>query len=246
MTGKTAIVTGGSRGIGRAICIHLAQQGANIVINYAGNEAAANETAKICKAHGVKTMLYCTSVANAEACIDMCDKAVAEFGRIDILVNNAGITRDGLLMRMSESDFDEVINTNLKGAFNMMKAVSRIMMKARSGRIINISSVVGLMGNAGQVNYAASKAGLIGMTKSLARELASRNVTVNAVAPGFIETDMTKDLPEGAMEKLKEQIPLARLGKTEDVAAAVAYLASDAAGYITGQVLSVDGGMCMR
>lgn len=245
LTGETAVVTGGSRGIGRAICLELAHHGANIVFSYAGNTAAAEETLSQLHALGAKATAVQGNVADGEAAAALMSTAVETFGRIDILVNNAGITRDSLLMTMKESDFDAVLDTNLKGAFLCMKAVSRTMMKQRYGRIVNLSSVVGLRGNVGQVNYAASKAGLIGMTKSLARELASRNITVNAVAPGFISTDMTDSLPESARQGLLSTIPEGRLGAPEDVAAAVAFLASQSAGYITGQVLCVDGGMAM-
>ena len=243
--GKTAIVTGGSRGLGRAVCLELAKGGANVVFCYAGNEAAAKETTAACEALGAKALAVQCNVAKADEVKALMDAAVKEFGRIDILVNNAGITRDGLLMMMKEEDFDAVIAANLKGTFLCMKAVSRIMMKQRYGRIVNLSSVVGLRGNAGQVNYAASKAGVVGMTKSLAKELASRGVTVNAVAPGFIATDMTAAMTDAAKEATLASIPLQRLGAPEDVAHAVAFLASDEAAYITGQVLCVDGGMAM-
>ena len=245
LTGKTAVVTGGSRGIGRAICLKLAGQGANIVLNFAGNEAAAEETRSQCEALGVRALAVKGDVADAEACNALIEKAVSEFGGVDILVCNAGVTRDNLLMRMSDEEFQKVIDTNLKGTFLCMKAVSRIMMKQRYGRIVNLSSVVGLRGNAGQVNYAASKAGVIGMTKSLAKELASRGVTVNAVAPGFIATDMTAAMTDAAKDATLAAIPMSRLGAPEDVARAVAFLASDEAAYITGQVLAVDGGMSM-
>ncbi|WP_443663919.1 3-oxoacyl-[acyl-carrier-protein] reductase [Dysosmobacter sp.] len=243
--GKTAVVTGGSRGLGRAVCLELAKGGANVVLCYAGNEAAAKETTAACEALGAKALAVQCNVAKADEVKALMDAAVKEFGRIDILVNNAGITRDGLLMMMKEEDFDAVIAANLKGTFLCMKAVSRIMMKQRYGRIVNLSSVVGLRGNAGQVNYAASKAGVVGMTKSLAKELASRGVTVNAVAPGFIATDMTAAMTDAAKEATLASIPLQRLGAPEDVAHAVAFLASDEAAYITGQVLCVDGGMAM-
>jgi 3-oxoacyl-[acyl-carrier protein] reductase len=243
--GKTAVVTGGSRGLGRAICLELAKGGANVVLCYAGNEAAAGETVAACEALGAKALAVRCDVAQADEVKALMDAAVQAFGRIDILVNNAGITRDGLLMMMKEADFDAVINANLKGTFLCMKAVSRLMMKQRYGRIVNLSSVVGLRGNAGQVNYAASKAGVIGMTKSLAKELASRGVTVNAVAPGFIDTDMTAAMPQAAREATLASIPMGRMGAPEDVARAVAFLASDQAAYVTGQVLAVDGGMAM-
>ena len=242
---RTAVVTGGSRGIGKAICLCLAKQGVNIALCYAGNSARAAETVAECEALGVKALAVRCDVSNGAQVQALMDAAVKEFGRIDILVNNAGITRDKLLMTMKEEDFDAVINTNLRGTFLCMKAVTRIMMKQRYGRIVNLSSIVGVHGNAGQVNYAASKAGVIGMTKSLAKELASRGVTVNAVAPGFIDTDMTAALPENAKAALLSSIPAGTLGKAEDVANAVAYLASDEAGYITGQILGVDGGMGM-
>ena len=244
-TGKTAVVTGGSRGIGRAVCLELAAGGANIVFSYAANDDAAQKTPAAVIALGGRAVPVRGSAADSEAVKTLMDTAVREFGRIDILVNNAGIARDSLLMTMRESDFDAVIDTNLRGAFLCMKAVSRIMMRQRFGRIVNLSSVVGLHGNVGQVNYAASKAGLIGMTKSLAKELATRGVTVNAVAPGFIETDMTAALPEPARSALLPTIPMGHLGQAEDVARAVAFLISDEAGYITGQVLAVDGGMSM-
>ena len=245
MSGKTAVVTGGSRGIGRAICLELARRGANVVFSYAGNTAAAEKTLEELKALGVEARAIQGNVADPAAAKTLVDTAVKELGGIHILVNNAGITRDGLAMAMKEDDFDAVIETNLKGAFLCMKAAIRPMMKARYGRIVNMSSVVALRGNPGQVNYCASKAGLIGMTKSLAKEMGARGITVNAVAPGYISTDMTAALPDAARQAMLSTIPVGRAGSPEDVAAAVAFLASEEAGYITGQVLSVDGGMGM-
>ena len=245
MSGKTAVVTGGSRGIGRAICLELARRGANVVFSYAGNTAAAEKTLEELKALGVEARAVQGNVADPAAAKTLIDTAVKELGGIHILVNNAGITRDGLAMAMKEEDFDAVIETNLKGAFLCMKAAIRPMMKARYGRIVNMSSVVALRGNPGQVNYCASKAGLIGMTKSLAKEMGARGITVNAVAPGYISTDMTAALPDAAKQAMLATVPVGRAGTPEDVAAAVAFLASEEAGYITGQVLSVDGGMGM-
>ena len=245
MSGKNAVVTGGSRGIGRAICLELARRGANVVFSYAGNTAAADKTLEELKALGVEARAIQGNVADPAAAKTLIDTAVKELGGIHILVNNAGITRDGLAMAMKEEDFDAVIETNLKGAFLCMKAAIRPMMKARYGRIVNLSSVVALRGNPGQVNYCASKAGLIGMTKSLAKEMGARGITVNAVAPGYISTDMTAALPDAARDAMLSTIPVGRAGSPEDVAAAVAFLASEEAGYITGQVLSVDGGMGM-
>ncbi len=242
---QTAIVTGGSRGIGRAISIALAQAGMNVVINYSGDADAAEETAQKCRQKGASATIALGDISTEQGCSALFDHAVKEFGRVDVLVNNAGITRDNLMLRLSEDDFDAVINTNLKGAFLCCKKAARIMMKQRYGRIINISSVVGLRGNAGQTNYAASKAGLIGMTKSLAKELGSRNVTVNAIAPGFIDTAMTQGLPDTVKESVLSQIPLGSFGTPQDIAYAVCCLASEQAGYITGQVLCVDGGMAM-
>lgn len=242
---KTAIVTGGSRGIGRSICLELAKEGANVVTCYASGAAGAEETVKLCEELGVKAMAIKTDVANGEEVAAMVDKVKAEFGSIDILVNNAGITKDNLMLKMTEDDFEQVIDTNLKGAFLFTKNVSKIMLKQRAGKIINISSVVGVRGNAGQVNYSASKAGLIGMTKSVAKELASRGITCNAVAPGFIETDMTAKLPEAVVDEMKKTIPMKCMGSGEDIANLVAFLASDNARYITGQVICVDGGMAM-
>ena len=245
LEGKVALVTGGSRGIGRAIALLLAKRGADVAINFAGNEAAAQATVDEIKALGRKAIMIKADVAVNAACVAMVDQVVQEFGKIDILVNNAGITRDGLLMRMKEEDWDAVLNTNLKSVYNCSKAAVKYMMKARAGRIVSISSVVGLMGNAGQANYAAAKAGIIGFTMALAKEVASRGITVNSVAPGFVNTDMTKVLPEKVVENLKAAIPLAKLGEPEDIAKAVAFLVSDDAAYITGQTLHVDGGMVM-
>ena len=245
LQGKCAVVTGGGRGIGRAVCLELAKNGANVVLCFAGSETAAMETAAACKELGADALAVKCDVSDAEQVSALMEAAVTAFGRIDILVNNAGITRDSLLMSMKEADFDEVLAANLKGTFLCMKAVSRQMLKQRWGRIINLSSVVGLRGNAGQVNYAASKAGVIGMTKSAAKELAGRNITVNAVAPGFIAADMTAAMPEKARAAVLETIPMGKMGAAEDVAQAVVFLAGDGAGYITGQVLCVDGGMAM-
>ncbi len=243
--GRTAIVTGGSRGIGRAICLELARQGMHVAVNYAGSQQAAEQVAAACREMGVQAVAVGADISCADGVQALFDQTLKAFGRVDILVNNAGITRDTLLLRMTEEDFDRVIDTNLKGAFLCMKQAARLMMKQRYGRIVSLSSVVGLRGNAGQVNYAASKAGIVGMTKSLAKELAPRNVTVNAVAPGFIETDMTGALAPAVQEGIRAQIPLGRFGSPQDVARAVAFLAGEESGYITGQVLCVDGGMAM-
>jgi len=243
--GKNALVTGASRGIGRAIALELGRQGVNVAVNYSGSEAKALAVVEELKALGVQSFAVQCNVSQAEDVQDMVKRVVETFGSVDILVNNAGITRDNLIMRMKEDDWDAVISTNLKGVFNTTKAATRPMMKQRQGKIINVASVVGIMGNAGQANYVAAKAGVIGLTKSTARELAPRNVTVNAVAPGFITTDMTSELPAEVKEAMLKEIPLARFGQAEDVAKVVAFLASDASAYMTGQVLRVDGGMVM-
>ena len=242
---RAAVVTGGSRGIGRAVCVALAKQGCNVIVNYCHGETNAQETVALCKAEGVEAVAVQADVSTAEGCKTLFDAAVSAFGRVDVLVNNAGITRDNLILRMTEADFDAVLNANLKGAFLCCKEAARRMVRQRYGRIINISSVVALRGNAGQTNYAASKAGIIGLTKSLARELASRNVTVNAVAPGFIETDMTATLPEAVRAEMAKGIPAGRAGRPEDVANAVAFFAAEQSSYLTGQVLCADGGMAM-
>ena len=245
LDGKTALVTGASRGIGRAIALCLAAEGARVAINYAGNVRAAEEVKTAIEAAGGTAILCQADIADSSAVEAMVANVVKEFGTIDILVNNAGITRDALLMRMKDEDFAKVLDTNLKGVFYCTKAVSKLMMKKRSGRIVNMASVVGLVGNAGQTNYAAAKAGVIGFSKSAAKELASRGITVNVVAPGFIGTDMTAGLPESVKEKMLTDIPLGRMGEPEDVANAVLFLASEQASYITGQVVNVDGGMVM-
>ncbi|MCI6157990.1 MAG: 3-oxoacyl-[acyl-carrier-protein] reductase [Selenomonadaceae bacterium] len=245
LDGKTALVTGASRGIGRAVALKLAGEGAKVAINFAGSTSKAEAVKQEIEAQGGEAMLVQADVSKADAVEEMVTKVQEAFGTIDILVNNAGITRDGLLLRMKEEDFDAVINTNLKGVFHVTKVVSKLMMKKRTGRIVNMASVVGLVGNAGQTNYAAAKAGVIGFTKSAARELAARGITVNAVAPGFIHTDMTDAMPEKAKEATLATIPLKRIGEPEDVANAVLFLASDCASYITGQVFAVDGGMVM-
>ncbi|MBQ3444061.1 MAG: 3-oxoacyl-[Selenomonadaceae bacterium] len=245
LSGKVAFVTGASRGIGRAIALRLAKDGAKVALNFSSNVSKAEEVKAQIEAAGGEAMLVQGDVAKFEVVTELIKRVVDVWGRLDILINNAGITRDNLLIKMTEDDFDRVISTNLKGVFNCTKAVTRLMMKQRGGRIVNMSSVVGLKGNISQANYAAAKAGIIGFTKSAARELASRGVTVNAVAPGFINTDMTAVLSEKVKEVMMQEIPAGRMGTPEDVANAVAFLVSDEAAYITGQVLSVDGGMVM-
>lgn len=245
LTGKVALVTGASRGIGRAIALRLAACGAKVAINFAGNVAKAEEVKAEIENLGSETILVQGSVADFDKVNEIVKTVVDTWSKIDILINNAGITRDNLLLKMSEKDFDEVIATNLKGVFNCTKAVTKLMMKQRSGRIVNMSSVVGLTGNISQANYSAAKAGIIGFTKSTAKELASRNVTVNAIAPGFISTDMTSALTDKVREELSKNIPLGRMGEPEDIANAVEFLVSDKAAYITGQVICVDGGMAI-
>ena len=244
LKGKVALVTGGSRGIGRAVCLELARQGADVAVNYAGNEAAAQETAQACRELGVRAVVLRADVADAAACDAMVAQVLEQLGRLDILVNNAGITRDGLMLRMPEADWDAVLDTNLKGAFHCMRAAYKTMMRQKSGRVVNISSVVGLRGNAGQTNYSASKAGLIGLSKSLAKELATRNVTVNVVAPTFAMTDLARKRLEDPEygKKMLGMIPLGRFVEPREIGAAFAFLASDEAAMITGHTLVVDGG----
>ncbi len=243
LKGKVAIVTGASRGIGRAIAISYAQNGADVAVVYASNETAALEVVEACRAFGVRAECYRCDVADFAACKETVSNVKKDFGKVDLLVNNAGITRDGLIATMKEADFDAVMDTNLKGAFHMARHCAPVFIRAKGGKIINITSISGLLGNAGQSNYSASKAGLIGLTKSLAKELAPRNITCNAIAPGFIQTEMTEDIDAG--NTLANSIPLNRLGSTEDVANAAVFLASNAADYITGEVLRVDGGLAM-
>ena len=245
LTGKVALVTGASRGIGQATAIELAKAGADVVVNFIGNEAVAQETVEKIEALGRKAIKIKANVGDADDVQAMVDEAIATFGHIDILVNNAGITRDGLLIRMKDSDWDEVLNINLKGVYLVTKAVTKLMVKQRAGRIINMTSVSGVTGNVGQANYAAAKAGVIGFTKTCAKELAARGITVNAVAPGFIETAMTDVLPEKIKEGIAATVPFGRMGQPEEIASVVTFLASDFASYITGQVLNVDGGMVM-
>ncbi len=243
--GKTAIVTGASRGIGREIAILLGAEGARVAVNYSGSKEKAEEVVELIKQSGGDAFAIQANVSDAEQVKQMIDETLKSFGSIDMLVNNAGITRDNLLMRMKEDEWDDVININLKGVFLCTKAVTRQMMKQRAGKIVNLASIVGVIGNPGQANYVAAKAGVIGLTKTTARELATRNITVNAVAPGFITTDMTDALPDSVKEQMLAQIPLGKLGSAEDVAGAVAFLLSDDANYITGQTIHVDGGMVM-
>ncbi|MDF9839107.1 MULTISPECIES: 3-oxoacyl-[acyl-carrier-protein] reductase [unclassified Paenibacillus] len=245
LQGQTALVTGGSRGIGRSIALALAEYGVKVAVNYSGSEAAAQETVARIAELGSEGIALKGNVGSSEQAENLVKEVINTWGRIDILVNNAGITRDNLIMRMKEEEFDQVIETNLKGVFNCLKAVTRPMMKQRYGRIINISSVVGVTGNPGQVNYTAAKAGVIGMTKSAARELASRGITVNCIAPGFIDTDMTRELSDEVRSELLKGIPLAQLGRPEDIANTAVFLASQGAAYMTGQTLHVDGGMYM-
>ncbi|AVQ99013.1 beta-ketoacyl-ACP reductase [Oceanobacillus iheyensis] len=245
LQGKNALVTGASRGIGREIALELARQGANVAVNFSGNEAKAQEVVEEIKAIGRNAIKVQADVANETGVKEMVKEVIGEFGTLDILVNNAGVTRDNLLMRMKEEEFDQVINTNLKGVFICTKAVTRQMMKQKSGQIINVSSIVGVSGNPGQANYVAAKAGVIGLTKTTAKELASRNIRVNAVAPGFISTDMTDALTEEQQAGMLDMIPLGKLGKPEEVAKVVRFLASEDASYITGQTIHIDGGMVM-
>lgn len=245
LTEKTAVITGGSRGIGRAIALKMAQSGANIAIVYAGNEAAAKEACGQIEDLGVKAKAYRCDVSDFSQAEQTVSAIIGEFGGIDILVNNAGIVRDGLMLSMKEEDFDAVLDTNLKGAFHMIKHTYRQFMKKRCGRIINITSVSGITGNAGQSNYSSAKAGMIGLTKSVAKELAGRNITCNAIAPGFIDTDMTAALSDQLKQAAVAAIPMKRMGSPEDIANLAAFLASDEAGYITGEVMKVDGGLCM-
>lgn len=245
LAGKAALVTGASRGIGREIALELARQGANVAVNFSGSEAKANEVVDEIKALGKKAFAVKCNVGNGEEVTAMIKETIEQFGKLDILVNNAGITKDNLLMRMKEEEWDDVININLKGVFLCTKAVTRQMMKQRSGRIINIASIVGVSGNPGQANYVAAKAGVIGLTKTTAKELASRNITVNAIAPGFISTDMTEKLSEEVKAEMLKQIPLARFGEPKDIAKTAAFLASDDSAYMTGQTLHIDGGMVM-
>jgi 3-oxoacyl-[acyl-carrier protein] reductase len=244
--GRVAIVTGGGRGIGRAVAVRLANEGANVAISYRSNDASAEEAAEEVRAAGVKCEVFKGDVGSPEDVAALFEGVGEAFGRIDILVNNAGLTRDNLMMRMKEEEFDDVVSTNLKGTYLCTRAALRPMVRARWGRIVNISSVVGLVGNAGQANYAASKAGIIGFTKSVAREVAHRGITANVVAPGYVETELTGSLPEKVKDQIRDQVPAGRFGQAEEVAEVVAFLAGDGAGYVTGQTLAVDGGMTMQ
>ncbi|MGD6849722.1 3-oxoacyl-[acyl-carrier-protein] reductase [Rossellomorea aquimaris] len=245
LEGKVALVTGASRGIGREIALELAREGCNVAVNYSGSEAKANEVVDEIKGLGREAIAVQCNVSDSDAVQVMVKETIGQFGSVDILVNNAGITRDNLLMRMKEAEWDDVININLKGVFLCTKAVTRQMMKQRSGRIINISSIVGVSGNPGQANYVAAKSGVIGLTKTTARELAPRGITVNAIAPGFISTDMTDQLPEDVRDEMLKQIPLSRFGDPQDIAKVVTFVASESASYMTGQTLHIDGGMVM-
>lgn len=246
MQGRVAVVTGGGRGIGRAIAVRLAREGAKVAVSYRANDAAAEETAALVRAEGAECEVFKGDVANAGDVAAMFEGVEAAFGKPEVLVNNAGTTRDNIMLRMKEPEFDEVMETNLKGAYLCTQAVLRSMVRARWGRIINISSVVGILGNAGQANYAASKAGLLGFTRSVAREVAARGITVNAVAPGYVETELTAGLEEPVKGQIRARIPTGRFGEAEEVAEMVAFLAGDGAGYVTGQTLAVDGGMAMQ
>ena len=245
LKGKTAVVTGSSRGIGKAIALNMAKNGANVAIIYAGNETAANETQLQAESFGVMAKVYNCNVADFAESKDVCEKIVADFGSVDILVNNAGIVKDNLLLRMSEADFDAVVDVSLKGAFNFTKHLSRTVMKSAAGRIINISSVSGIMGNPGQANYSAAKAGMLGLTKTVAKEFGGKNVTCNAIAPGFIDSDMTAALPQTVKDYANNSVPLKRMGTVDEVANVAMFLASDLSSYITGEVIRVDGGLCM-
>ncbi|MCQ2499166.1 MAG: 3-oxoacyl-[acyl-carrier-protein] reductase [Lachnospiraceae bacterium] len=245
LTGKVALVTGASRGIGKAIAVALANEGATVIVNYNGSKERAEQVVSEIEGNGGKAEAIGCNVSDFAASEEMVKQILDKYGKVDILVNNAGITRDNIIMRMSEQDFDDVLNTNLKGAFNTIRHLSRNFLKNKSGKIINISSVSGVIGNPGQANYSASKAGVIGLTKSVARELASRGICVNAVAPGFIETEMTKAMPENVLESAKASIPLGRIGQVEDIANMVVFLAGNKSDYITGQVFCVDGGMAI-